>query len=151
MNDFSIMEALRGHESEQPLQMISNVRAGRVTNKVRRREEDSPYGGTDSVKLMKSFKDTILRPWDGSNVEKYGDFKLFKGDMLKEIRFNALWSKIYALWKQKMLVHLKDIQNDYYLAKFQATEDYTKVLTEGPWAGSFLNFWALGETINRAL
>ncbi|MBA0753309.1 hypothetical protein Gogos_020005 [Gossypium gossypioides] len=82
------MEALRGHESEQPLQMISNVRVGRVTNKVRRKEEDSPYGGTDSVKLMKSmksFKDTILRPWDGSNVEKYGDFKLFKGDMLKEV------------------------------------------------------------------
>ncbi|PPD88934.1 hypothetical protein GOBAR_DD14146 [Gossypium barbadense] len=72
------MEALRGHESEQQLQMISNVRVGR-------KEEDSPYGGTDSVKLMKSFKDTILRPWDGSNVEKYGDFKLFKGDMLKEV------------------------------------------------------------------
>lgn len=36
----------------------------------------------------------------------------------RKIGFNALWSKVCALWKPMNRFKLMDIENDYYLAKF---------------------------------
>ncbi|PPS10491.1 hypothetical protein GOBAR_AA10160 [Gossypium barbadense] len=35
--------------------------------------------------------------------------------------------------KSSSLFQLKDFENDYFLAKFQSSKDYEKVLTQGPW------------------
>lgn len=51
----------------------------------------------------------------------------------RKIRFNALWNKVYAMWKPTMRFQLMDIDNDYYLEKFKSKLDYSGVLSKGPW------------------
>ncbi|KAG8486302.1 hypothetical protein CXB51_019644 [Gossypium anomalum] len=51
----------------------------------------------------------------------------------RNIGFGALNNRISSLWKPSKPFHLRDIENGYYLAKFQSSDDYTKVLTQGPW------------------
>ncbi|KAL4335546.1 hypothetical protein GQ457_07G011820 [Hibiscus cannabinus] len=50
-------------------------------------------------------------------------------------------------------IHLVDLENDYYLVKFAAEEDYTKVLKEGPWTifGSYLTVqtWSRGFSTSQ--
>lgn len=51
----------------------------------------------------------------------------------RSIGYNALWNKIYALWKPKMRFQLMDIDNGYFLAKFEPEMDYSSVVAQGPW------------------
>ncbi|KAG8488641.1 hypothetical protein CXB51_016590 [Gossypium anomalum] len=44
-----------------------------------------------------------------------------------------LSNKVCALWKPSMRFQIMDIENDYYLAKFESVHDYKKVLADGPW------------------
>ncbi|MBA0757683.1 hypothetical protein Gotri_020760 [Gossypium trilobum] len=39
-----------------------------------------------------------------------------------------LWNKVCALWKPSMRFQIMDIENDYYLAKFESVQDYKKSL-----------------------
>ncbi|MBA0804686.1 hypothetical protein Gohar_004256, partial [Gossypium harknessii] len=50
-----------------------------------------------------------------------------------KIGFNNLCSKLYAIWKPSRRFQLMDLDNDYYIVKFQAKVDYWKALTEGSW------------------
>ncbi|MBA0789205.1 hypothetical protein Gotri_028162 [Gossypium trilobum] len=50
-----------------------------------------------------------------------------------KIGCNALWNKIMAIWKPIAQIKLVDLENEYYMIKFKAMEDYTKALSEGPW------------------
>lgn len=49
----------------------------------------------------------------------------------RKIGFNASLNKIYSLWKQKQLIQLMDLENDYYMLRFQYINDYNKVLSKG--------------------
>ncbi|MBA0625378.1 hypothetical protein Godav_010581, partial [Gossypium davidsonii] len=49
------------------------------------------------------------------------------------IAFNALSNKLYALWKLNKLIQVMVLENDFYLVKFHDDDDYSKVLTDGPW------------------
>ncbi|MBA0548544.1 hypothetical protein Golob_019637 [Gossypium lobatum] len=42
-----------------------------------------------------------------------------------------LWNKVCALWKPSMRFQIMDIENDYYLAKFESVQDYKKVIADG--------------------
>ncbi|XP_039068370.1 uncharacterized protein LOC120214573 [Hibiscus syriacus] len=46
---------------------------------------------------------------------------------------HALTNKSFALWKPSQTFNLIDMENVYFLAKFQNENDYEKFLTEGPW------------------
>ncbi|KAE8703835.1 hypothetical protein F3Y22_tig00110462pilonHSYRG00168 [Hibiscus syriacus] len=46
---------------------------------------------------------------------------------------HALANKTYAIWKPSRPFTLMDLENGYFLARFQNDEDYEKVLAEGPW------------------
>lgn len=48
------------------------------------------------------------------------------------ISYNALWNKVCALWKPFMRFQLIDIENKYYLTKFESGDDYNNILSEGP-------------------
>ncbi|KAG8499405.1 hypothetical protein CXB51_005931 [Gossypium anomalum] len=49
----------------------------------------------------------------------------------RKIRFNTLSSKLYAMWKPTQNFKLMDLDNDYYIVKFQAKVDSEKALVEG--------------------
>lgn len=50
----------------------------------------------------------------------------------RNIWFMTLQNRISNLWRPSMPVHLMDIENGYYLVKFQDKNDYEKVLSQGP-------------------
>ncbi|KAE8664438.1 hypothetical protein F3Y22_tig00112776pilonHSYRG00009 [Hibiscus syriacus] len=50
----------------------------------------------------------------------------------KKIGYKALINIIYALWNPIGNFKLIDLDNDYFLVKFENLEDYTRVLTDGP-------------------
>ncbi|KAH1038575.1 hypothetical protein J1N35_040318 [Gossypium stocksii] len=51
----------------------------------------------------------------------------------RNIGFSILQNRIYSLWKPLSTVHLMDIENGFFLAKFVNKIDYENVLLEGPW------------------
>ncbi|KAH1066052.1 hypothetical protein J1N35_031039 [Gossypium stocksii] len=51
----------------------------------------------------------------------------------RNIGYGALNTRISSLWNPSMPFHLMDIENGYFLAKFQSPDDYAKVLLQGPW------------------
>ncbi|XP_039063085.1 uncharacterized protein LOC120207731 [Hibiscus syriacus] len=51
----------------------------------------------------------------------------------KKIGYKARINKIHVLWKPIGNFNLINLDNDYYLVKFENPEDYTRVLTDGPW------------------
>lgn len=46
----------------------------------------------------------------------------------RNIEYFAIQNKISLLWRQSKLFRLMDIENNYFLAKFQNLEDFEKVL-----------------------
>ncbi|KAL4388825.1 hypothetical protein GQ457_09G008060 [Hibiscus cannabinus] len=58
----------------------------------------------------------------------------------RNIGYKSLWSRMHAIWKPVGDIQLIDLDNSYFLVRFAAEKDYTKVLTEGPWTiyGSYL-------------
>lgn len=57
------------------------------------------------------------------------------------IGFNALLNKITLLWSPRGQFQLMDLENDFFLVRFQVDEDYQRALTEGPWVvfGKYLS------------
>lgn len=51
----------------------------------------------------------------------------------RSIGYNTLHNRIICLWKPANSFHLMDIENGYYLVRFQNKTDYDRVLTQGPW------------------
>ncbi|MBA0716990.1 hypothetical protein Golax_004840, partial [Gossypium laxum] len=51
----------------------------------------------------------------------------------RNIDFAALQNKVYGLWRPSQPIQLMDIENGYFLAKFQNSDDYEMVLSQVPW------------------
>lgn len=51
----------------------------------------------------------------------------------RNIGYGVLNNLISSLWNPIKPFHLMDIENGYYLVKFQSIDDYTKALSQGPW------------------
>ncbi|KAK5837166.1 hypothetical protein PVK06_012976 [Gossypium arboreum] len=51
----------------------------------------------------------------------------------RNIGYGVLNNRINSLWNPIKPFHLIDIENRYYLVKLQSIDDYTKVLSQGPW------------------
>ncbi|KAH1083892.1 hypothetical protein J1N35_023653 [Gossypium stocksii] len=51
----------------------------------------------------------------------------------RNIGYSVLHNKIYSIWKPQFPFKLIDIENEYFLVKFQNKFDCEKVLSEGPW------------------
>ncbi|XP_016676325.1 uncharacterized protein [Gossypium hirsutum] len=51
----------------------------------------------------------------------------------RNISYGVLFNRVSNLWKPIQPFQLMDIENGYYLAKFQNNNDYEKVLTQGLW------------------
>ncbi|KAG8482418.1 hypothetical protein CXB51_024080 [Gossypium anomalum] len=51
----------------------------------------------------------------------------------RKIGYATLQNKIHSLWKPSQPFRLMDIENGYYLAKFQNVGNFERVLSLGPW------------------
>ncbi|MBA0870976.1 hypothetical protein Goshw_019626 [Gossypium schwendimanii] len=51
----------------------------------------------------------------------------------RNIGFSVLQNKLYNLWRPSVPLHMMDIENGYFLVKFQNKLDCEKALSEGPW------------------
>ncbi|MBA0739954.1 hypothetical protein Gogos_013179 [Gossypium gossypioides] len=51
----------------------------------------------------------------------------------RNIAYATLQTKIYSLWRPNQPFPLMDIENSYYLAKFENPGDFERVLSQGPW------------------
>ncbi|KAG8490242.1 hypothetical protein CXB51_015567 [Gossypium anomalum] len=49
------------------------------------------------------------------------------------IGFSALQNKLYSMWRPSAPIHMMDIENGYFLFKFQNKHDCDMALSEGPW------------------
>ncbi|KAK8996043.1 hypothetical protein V6N11_076293 [Hibiscus sabdariffa] len=56
------------------------------------------------------------------------------------IGYNVLLSRIHALWKPDGSLQLIDLENNYFIVRFSAESDYTRVLTDGLWT-IFGSYW----------
>ncbi|MBA0574799.1 hypothetical protein Golob_028113, partial [Gossypium lobatum] len=51
----------------------------------------------------------------------------------QSIEYTTLQNKINSLWRPSSPFQLMDIENRYFLVKFQNKDDFEKVLSQGPW------------------
>ena len=80
--------------------------------------------GEKVVKFFGSTKTRIRAPWTNALIVKvFG----------KTVGYHFLHSRIISLWKPIGRMDCVDLGNDFFLIKFQAKEDYSRVLREGPW------------------
>ncbi|KAH1090722.1 hypothetical protein J1N35_017979 [Gossypium stocksii] len=49
------------------------------------------------------------------------------------IGFSVLQNKIYSMWRLSAPIHMMDIENGYFLVKFQNKMDWEKALFKGSW------------------
>ncbi|PPD78872.1 hypothetical protein GOBAR_DD24210 [Gossypium barbadense] len=49
----------------------------------------------------------------------------------RNIGFVALQNRLYGIWRSSKPFQLMDIENGYFLAKFQSPDDYEKILSQG--------------------
>ncbi|PPR85407.1 hypothetical protein GOBAR_AA35285 [Gossypium barbadense] len=102
---------------------------GRATKKVRRRpkiplDTEDPMVDENGRKVQ-------------SSVQKYIERNMVKTIIVKllgrRIGFNVLLNKVSSMWSLRNPIQVMDLENDYYLVRFQDEEDYNKVLIGGPW------------------
>ncbi|PPS08671.1 hypothetical protein GOBAR_AA11970 [Gossypium barbadense] len=124
----------------------------RMTKKVRFKEgieeEDTKMVEDLGSSPKLSWKDKLLGTNSGAiDVGKLGppsldadeDLEFLEGDIHKSIvngrniGYGALNNRISSLRNTAKAFHLMDIENGYFLAKFQSFDDYTKALAQGPW------------------
>ncbi|MBA0768058.1 hypothetical protein Gotri_016894, partial [Gossypium trilobum] len=51
----------------------------------------------------------------------------------RNIGFSVLQNKLFNLWRPSAPLHMMDIENGYFLVKFQNKLDCERALAEGPW------------------
>ena len=80
--------------------------------------------GEKPVKFSGRTKTRIRAPWTNALIVKvFG----------KTVGYHFLHSRITSLWKPIGRMDCVDLGNDFFLIKFQAKEDYARVLREGLW------------------
>ncbi|KAA3460126.1 reverse transcriptase [Gossypium australe] len=111
---------------------------------VSREEEVNPGGGTneDDIEFLEGdIQRSVVNGIPAIEFSERIQQILFKEMELtvvvkllgRNIGYGALSNRINGLWSPSKPFHLIDIENGYYLAKFQSIDDYSKVLTQGPW------------------
>lgn len=86
--------------------------------------EDSSDDGIPSIPLSIDDKLRIRAVWINSIfVNFYG----------KAIHYSLLKYKVRTLWRPPRNVNLIDLGHDFFLASFHLEEDFTYIISGGPW------------------
>lgn len=76
------------------------------------------------IVITKEEKARIRRPWRRTLIIKL---------LGKTIGYNLLLRRLEAMWKLESPMELIDLDQDYFLARFEAQRDYDYARFEGPW------------------
>ncbi|KAL4362736.1 hypothetical protein GQ457_04G010410 [Hibiscus cannabinus] len=89
------------------------------------------FDGTTTINFSKRVHDLIDAKLANSVVVRL---------LGRSIGFSALETRIKALWQLHGAIALIDLDNGYFLARFALFEDFSRVLSGGPWViyGSYL-------------
>ncbi|KAI9073481.1 hypothetical protein K1719_044555 [Acacia pycnantha] len=95
-------------------------------------------GDIPSIEFSQGVRDVLVEGMEHTIVIKLlGHF----------ITYRDLVARTQSLWQTKGSYHLVDMEKNFFLATFDLEEDYTKVLTGGPWMifGAYLTVqpWSL--------
>ncbi|KAL4346332.1 hypothetical protein GQ457_17G005970 [Hibiscus cannabinus] len=90
-------------------------------------EDDVQFGEIDGIPSVQ-FSDRVQ-----GLAFKSLDLTLVVKVLGRRVGYNTLHNRIFNIWKPSHSLKLIDIDNDYFLVKFDARSDYLKVLTDGPW------------------
>ncbi|KAK8498374.1 hypothetical protein V6N12_011417 [Hibiscus sabdariffa] len=52
------------------------------------------------------------------------------GTSIAGLSYNTLWNRRHALWKPLGKIQMVDLDNNYFLVKFEDVRDYAMVLTD---------------------
>lgn len=80
--------------------------------------------GSPSIEISEHIRKILFRDMDNTMVLKL---------LGRNIGYPVLLNKIYIMWKPTGSLHLMDIENEYFLVKFQNRIDCDRALSEGPW------------------
>ncbi|XP_010520311.1 PREDICTED: uncharacterized protein LOC104799464 [Tarenaya hassleriana] len=83
------------------------------------------------VSLSEAFLDRITQPWKKALVVKL---------LGKTLSYKTMSSRLETLWKPMGRLTVIDLENEFFLVRFQKEEDYQRALCEGPWVilGAYL-------------
>ncbi|KAJ8769482.1 hypothetical protein K2173_002972 [Erythroxylum novogranatense] len=84
--------------------------------------EEGEQGG--SILLSQNFKDKLDKQWERAVVLKV---------LGRRVGFAVLRNQLQMQWKLRGKMKMVDLDNEFFLVKFQEEGDYFRVLTEGPW------------------
>ncbi|XP_061374230.1 uncharacterized protein LOC133316489 [Gastrolobium bilobum] len=80
--------------------------------------------GKTNFKLSNQFKEKAWKPWKQSLIIKL---------LGKKVLINFLRKRLENMWSRDGNVFVTDIENDFYLVRFEKISDMDHVLTGGPW------------------
>ncbi|XP_028111817.1 uncharacterized protein LOC114310107 [Camellia sinensis] len=86
--------------------------------------DDEPDLGIPQIKLPKNLLSKIRRPWKDCFIVK---------PLGKSIGYKLLTLKVRKIWDLQGDFEAIDLGLGFFLFKFQMNDDYTKVLSGGPW------------------
>ncbi|KAK5784532.1 hypothetical protein PVK06_039058 [Gossypium arboreum] len=107
-------------------------------------EEFDLQDGDVVMKLVEGISSITL----SDRVHQLIEWKMAKTITVKllgrKIGFNTLLNKMKSLWSPKSHMKLMNLENYYYLLRFQDKEDFNKVLVGGPWVifCHYLTIWS---------
>ncbi|MBA0695910.1 hypothetical protein Goari_002507 [Gossypium aridum] len=86
--------------------------------------QKSIMNGIPSIEFSDRIHQILIRDMENIVILKF---------LGRNIGYSILQNKVYSLWKPSSPFHLMDIENRYFLAKFQNKLDCKKVLSRGSW------------------
>ncbi|PPR91458.1 hypothetical protein GOBAR_AA29230 [Gossypium barbadense] len=154
MENFSVSKVSSGDRTNVGV----NTDEDRNTKKVRFKVAGgAPLGNmmVDTIPVREvSWKEMLLgrNGFESSNGMSDGDIVIEDGDILRSsinriptidfskllrnilnIGYKVLYNRISSFWKPSQPFRLMDIENGYFLVRFQNRVDYDLALTQGPW------------------
>ncbi|KAJ4826292.1 hypothetical protein Tsubulata_042945 [Turnera subulata] len=96
-----------------------------------------------AVKLFDAFKTRLNKPWENAVIVKL---------LGKSIGYRTLLLKIQTLWKPSSPFRIVDLDNNFFIIRFQSQADYYHALIDGPWVifGSVLSVQPWSPDFNPA-
>ncbi|MBA0630553.1 hypothetical protein Godav_002640 [Gossypium davidsonii] len=84
----------------------------------------SSINGIPAIDFSERLRNILVRDMETTVVVKL---------LGRNIGYGVLLNRISSLWKPSQPFRLMDVENGYYLVRFQSRDDYDLALTQGPW------------------